>query len=201
MLENKLKLKLQLNDEKTEAVCFSSPSFGLVYSLSDSISLGFCNIQFTRKVRDLGFWLDSDLTTKQHTIKICQSASLELKRISSIRQYLTEEATKTLMASCILSRLDFCNSLLMIMPNSIIQPQQTLQNTAARLVFRSRRTQQCTPLLRKLHWLPTTERIKFKVCCLCFKAVFGSAPVYLSNYYTCLYTFSHTHHLIHVCSP
>ena len=182
MLENKLKLKLQLNDEKTEAVCFSSPSFGLVYSLSDSISLGFCNIQFTRKVRDLGFWLDSDLTTKQHTIKICQSASLELKRISSIRQYLTEEATKTLMASCILSRLDFSNSFPTGTPNSIIQLLQTLPNSAERLVFRSRRTQHCKPLLCKLHWLPVTECIRFKVCCLsCFKVVSGSALVYLSK--------------------
>ena len=67
MPENKLKL----NDEKSEDTCFSPPSFGLAYSLSDSISLGSCNIQFTRKVRDLGFWLDSDLTTKQHVIKIC----------------------------------------------------------------------------------------------------------------------------------
>ena len=66
-------------------------------------------------------------------------------------------------------------------PNSIIQPLQTLQNSAARLVFRSRRTQHCTPLLRKLHWLPVNERIRFKVCCLCFKVVTGSAPVYLSK--------------------
>ena len=97
----------------TEAICFSPPSFGLAYFLSDSISLGSCNIQFTRKVRDLGFWLDSYLTTKQHYIKICQSAYLELSRISFVRQYLTEKATKTLVTSCVLSRLDFCNSLLM----------------------------------------------------------------------------------------
>ena len=85
------------------------------------------------------------------------------------------------MTSCILSRLDFCNSHLMGTPNSIIQPLQTLQNSAARLVFRSQRTQHCTPLLRMLHWLPVTERIRFKVCCLCFKMVTGSAPVYLSK--------------------
>ena len=66
-------------------------------------------------------------------------------------------------------------------PNLIIQPLQTLQNSAARLVFRSRRTRHCTPLLRKFHRLSVTERIRFKVCCLCFKLVTGSAPVYLSK--------------------
>ena len=191
-----------LNDEKSEDICFSPPSFGLAYSLSDSISLSSCNIQFTRKVRDLGFWLDSDLITKQHVIKICQSAYLELKHISSIRQYLTKAATKTLVNSCILSRLDFCNSLLMSTPNSIIQPLQTLQNSAARLVFRSRRTQHCTPLLCKLHWLPITERIRFKVCSLCFKVVTGSAPVYSSKLLQSTHLLAHSgHHLIHVFSP
>ena len=66
-------------------------------------------------------------------------------------------------------------------PDSIIQPLQTLQTSAASLVFRSWRTQHCTPLLRKLHWLPLTERIRFKVCCLCFKVVTGSAPVNISK--------------------
>ena len=64
---------------------------------------------------------------RQHVIKIGQATYLELnKRISSIRQYLTE-ATKTVVISFILSRLDYCNSLLILIgtPNSIIQPLQT----------------------------------------------------------------------------
>ena len=42
--------------------------------------------------RELRFILDSNLTMKQHVIKICQTAYYELKRISSIRRYLTEDA-------------------------------------------------------------------------------------------------------------
>ena len=107
------------------------------------------------------------------------------------------------MTSCILSRLDFSNSFPTGTPNSIIQLLQTLPNSAERLVFRSRRTQHCKPLLCKLHWLPVTECIRFKVCCLsCFKVVSGSALVYLSKLlhtYTPFRTLRH--HLIHVCSP
>ena len=81
-----------------------------------------------------------------------------------------------------MSRLDFSNSFPTGTPNSIIQLLQTLPNSAERLVFRSRRTQHCKPLLCKLHWLPVTECIRFKVCCLsCFKVVSGSALVYLSK--------------------
>ena len=38
-----------------------------------------------------------------------------------------------------------------------------------------------TPLLEKLHWLPISERIKYKVVCMCFSAINGSGPAYLSE--------------------
>ena len=37
----------------------------------------------------------------------------------------------------VLSRLDYCNSLLMGTPNSVIQPMQKVQNAAARLILRA----------------------------------------------------------------
>ena len=84
-------------------------------SLPDSIILGSHNIPFSDSARNLGFMLDSKLSMKimKHVIKICQTAHFELKRISSIRRFLTEDATKTLVTSYILSRLDYCNCLLM----------------------------------------------------------------------------------------
>ena len=70
-----------------------------------------------------------------NVIKISQTAYFELKRISSIRRFLTEDATKTLVTSYVLSRLDYGNCLLMGTPNSVIQPLQKTQNFAARLVL------------------------------------------------------------------
>ena len=105
-------------------------------------------IVFSDKVRNLGFIRDSNFTVKQHVIKTCQTAYYELKRISSIRRYLTEDAAKQLVTFCVLSRLDYCNYLLMGTPNSVIQPMQKVQNTAARLVLRPPRHQNCTSLLQ-----------------------------------------------------
>ena len=67
-----------------------------------------------------GFILDSKLFMTKHVIQICQTAYFELKRISSIRRFLIEDAAKTLVTSYILSRLDYCNCLLMGTPNSVI---------------------------------------------------------------------------------
>ncbi|WP_419602586.1 hypothetical protein, partial [Thiolapillus sp.] len=123
-----------LNDNKTGALLFSfSSSKPAAISLPDSITLGCHNIPFSDSARNLGFILDSELSMKKHVIKICQTAYFELKRISSIRRFLTEDATQTLVTSYILSRLDYCNCLLMGAPNSVIQPLQKVQNFAARL--------------------------------------------------------------------
>ena len=149
MTENQLKL----NDDKTEALLFPflsslKPS---TVPLPDSITFGSHNIPFSDSARNLGFILDSKLSMKKHIIKICQTAYFELKRISSIRRFLTEDATKTLVTSYILSRLDYCNCLLMGTPNSVIQTLQKIQNFAARLVLLAPRHHHATPLLEKLH--------------------------------------------------
>ena len=58
---------------------------------------------------------------------------------------------------------------------------QKVQNTAARLILRTPRHQNCTPLLQQLHWLPVSERIKYKTACMCYNAITRSAPSYLSE--------------------
>ena len=137
-------------------------------SLPDSIALGsHDNISFSDSARNPGVILDSNLSMKKHVIKICQIAYFELKRISSIRRFLTEDAAKTIATSYILSQLDYCNCLLKDTPNSVIQPLKKIQNFAARLVLLA--PPPPTPLLEQLHWLPNSKRIK--VACMCFNAI------------------------------
>ena len=179
MMENQLKL----NDDKTEALLFpfSSSLKPSIVPLPDSITLGSHNIPFSDSARNLGFIFDSKLSMKKHIIKICQTAYFELKRISLIRRFLTEAAAKTLVTFFILSRLDYCNCLIMGTPNSVIQPLQKIQNFAARLVLLAPCHHHSTPLLEKLHWIPISEHIKYKVTWMCFSAINGSGPAYLSE--------------------
>ena len=58
---------------------------------------------------------------------------------------------------------------------------QRLQNSAARLVTRSKKFTHITPILHQLHWLPVKSRIYFKVLLLTFKCVYGLAPTYLKD--------------------
>ena len=56
-----------------------------------------------------------------------------------------------------------------------------MQNNAARLVKRSRKSEHVTPLMKDLHWLPVKQRIQYKVNLVTFKAINGLAPVYIQQ--------------------
>ena len=59
--------------------------------------------------------------------------------------------------------------------------QNYVQNSAARLVKRVKRTDYITPHLLELHWLPVFHRVKFKLLLLTYKDLNGLAPVYISD--------------------
>ena len=48
---------------------------------------------------------------KEHINFICKTAFLKIRRINAICHYLTDDATKTLIVSLVLSRIDYCSSL------------------------------------------------------------------------------------------
>ena len=112
---------------------------------------------------------------------LSKSLCFQLRRIGLVRKYLNEETTKTLVTSLILSRLDYCNSLLAGLNNKYLNRLQVIQNNAARLITRPKKTDNVTPLLKELHWLPVKERIIFKICVMCFKCVNKTAPFYLQE--------------------
>ena len=112
---------------------------------------------------------------------ITRSLNFNLRNIGRIRRYIDENTCNHAVRSLILSRLDYSNSLLYGITFKDTKKLQTIQNRAARLIFRANRKEQTSPLLQQLHWLPVTERIRFKLLTLGFKACIGDAPVYLSN--------------------
>ena len=57
---------------------------------------------------------------KEHINFICKTAFLKIRRIRTIRHYLTDDATKTLVVSLVLSRIDYCNPLLAGLPQSVV---------------------------------------------------------------------------------
>ena len=66
-----------------------------------------------------------------------------------------------------------------------------MQNAAARLITSSRKFDRITPILFDLHWLPISERIKFKIILLTYKALHQQSPIYIQDL-ICHYSTSRT---------
>ena len=56
-----------------------------------------------------------------------------------------------------------------------------IQNAAARILTKTKRTEHITPILKSLHWLPVSYRIDFKALLLVFKSLNGIGPRYLTD--------------------
>ena len=174
--------KLVLNERKTEIVHFHS-KFKDVNELV-SLNIGSATVNCCDSVRNLGIYFDSVLSMDTHISKVSQSVSFSLYRISRIRKFLSQSCTERLIHAFVTSRLDYCNSILYGLSDSLIRRLQLLQNSAARLVARSRINKHITPVLYDLHWLPISQRIKFKILVITFKILHGSAPLYVSEILT-----------------
>ena len=173
--------KLKMNAEKTELIPHGTESKLKAISHISSLSLADSQIQFSASVRDLGVHLDQSLSMEKHVNAVCKAVFLEIRRISHIRPFLSVATTQKLVSAFVLSRLDYCNSLLSNLPNILLDRLQRAQNHAARLVLRKRKFDHANPLLIQLHWLPVRARIHYKIATLCFRSLHGLAPSYLSD--------------------
>jgi len=129
-------------------------------------------------VSDLGVLVDSQLSMADHVAALSR-ASVSATRL--VWSSLTEESAKTLVHAFVSSRLDYCNSLLYGVSNELLQKLQVIQNVAARVVMGARKFDHITPLLRKLHWLPVRQRIRFTLAMTIYKCLYGLVPQYLAD--------------------
>ena len=171
--------RLVLNDSKTEVVHFHSKFRSP--SKMDSIRVGTDSVHPIDCVRNLGFHLDSTCALSSQIASVCKSASFALYRIGRIRNVFDRSCTEKLIHAFITSRLDYCNSLLLHSPDYLIKRLQSIQNSAARLVCRTKKFSHITPVLVSLHWLPVTQRIQFKVLVMIYKILHNQAPSYLCD--------------------
>ena len=121
----------------TESLMFYAQSTSTVTS---GTNLEGSDFKLANTVRNLGVCLDPTLSFQQQIFSVCRICYLELRRISAIRYYLSEEVTKKLLRAFVLSRLDYSHLLLAGCPKYLLSKLRKVQNNAARLIFRTTRS-------------------------------------------------------------
>ena len=106
---------------------------------------------------------------------------INLQWIKLIRPFLNPEACTTLMLGLVIPHLDYCNSILVGLPDVSINQMQRVQNLAAKAVLGKSKMDSASECLSALHWLPICSRINHKILTLIHKSIMGRALEYLQN--------------------
>ena len=171
---------LEMNNAKIEFITFGSRSRLKKQYLSE-IKVGNEVVKSLETIRFLGITLDKDLEMKKFIATKVRNAYLNIKRINKIRKFLTEDETKILMYSKVLSHLDNGISILVNLPKSTVKPLQSIQNYTANIICKKQKYDSSTGCLYKLHWLPIHYRCIYKLMTIMYKMLEEQEPQYLVN--------------------
>ena len=171
--------KLKINDSKTEFLLITSPRSKFTKDIQ--ITIGQSNISPSSTCKSLGVMLDDHFAMDAHISNICRSTYFHIRNIGAIRDLLTPSAAAQLVHSLVTSRVDYCNALLLGVPDYKMKRLQRMHNIAARIVSRPPHGHDIDEVLQSLHWLPVKSHVLFKTLLLVYKCENGLAPEYLSS--------------------
>ena len=105
--------------------------------------------------KNLGVRLDQHPNFKVQITKVVLSCYQSLRSIGRIKCFLPKETLQTVMTSLIFSKIDYCNALYYGINSVEIRKLQSVQNTAARIIYGHRKFDRArvSPMLQELHWL------------------------------------------------
>ena len=171
---------LKLNQDKTE-ILIRRPTLRCPPSIVPSLQIFGCDVIPCPTVGDLGVMFDDCASLEAQIRVVCKSSYYNIHSIWTVRKYLTENSTRSLMQAHVISRLDYCNALHYGIPAYLRNHLQRVQNAAARVVACVGRRDHISPVLQRLHWLPIEYRVKYKIQQLTFEVLHDLAPPYLED--------------------
>jgi len=172
--------RLQLNHAKTE-VLWCSSSRRQHQIPCGPVRICTTNVQPVSSTRDLGVFIDANMSMRTHVTAVVRAYFAALRQIRSVRRSLSRHALLTLVRALIVSKANYCNSVLTGFSGQLQDRLQSVLNAVVRLVFSARRSERITPLFRELHWLRVPERVAFRLCVLAYRCLHGAAPTYLAR--------------------
>ncbi len=95
------------------------------------------------QVKNLGGFLEIDLIFSSYVNAVTKSAYCHLENIAIIRCFfISSQDLEKRVHAFITSRVDYCNGLLTGLPKKTIRQLQLIQNVAARILTRTRKSHQ-----------------------------------------------------------
>jgi hypothetical protein len=173
--------QLKMNEGKTEILVVGSQRILRGISIPSSVDICGSEVSISQSVRDLGIIIDRSLTFHQHINKMTAAAFSYIHIIGRWRQSLPLSVRILLIHALVLSRINYCSSLLQGVASTSLKRLQHIINTSIRMASGKKREESIQPELKKLGWLPIQQHILWRFCCLIYKVKCSQRPLYLSR--------------------
>ena len=145
-----------------------------------AVAKAFPCVTFFDSVRDLGVILDEELSFSKHVNQLTRGCYYQIRQLRVISRSLSEDSAATLVHAFVTSRLDYCCSILVGLPQLLISRLDRVLRSAARLIGRIPKYASVSSYMRDtLHWLPISQRIEYRIASLVWRCLLGCAPTYL----------------------
>ena len=123
------------------------------------------------------------MSLNHHIQSICSKANHNLYNIRHIRKYINNNLTYILINSLVFSSIDYCNSILIGLPQSTILPINRIIRSAVRTIYRQPREDHSSVTLKmkSLRILSASERAEKRLLCIAQKALTTHQPEYIRS--------------------
>ena len=160
---------LQVNESKTEAILISSVKNAPSIS---SIKVRNVEVKLSNSLKCLGVTIEKHLDMEKQVKTVAKNCFHYLRILHSLRNFVDFETRILLVRCLIMSRLDYCNSILNGLGMKKLSILQKVQNRACRFDYRLHPWCSISIHLHDHHWLPIYMRIRFKILLLVYKSLF-----------------------------
>ena len=160
--------KLLINSYKTTVLNISTSETYLPnFTLNNMI------ISPSHSSKNLGLIFYDKLSFKNHISSITISHNFHLLRIKKIRTSLSRKLTKTLMNALVLSRIDYCSSLLNLLPAKDTAPLNRIIRSSISTTYCLTRLDHSTTTSHQSSrmWLPLSLRCKLRILSIIHKSI------------------------------
>ena len=133
--------------------------------------------------KNIGLVFDDKLSFKNHISSITKSSNFHLFRIKKIRTSLSKNLTKTLINALVLSRIDYCSSLLNLLPAKATDPLNRIIRSSIRNTYCLTRLDHSTTTSHQSSrmWLPFSLRCKLRILSIIYISIYSFIPSYISD--------------------
>ena len=139
-------------------------------------------VSLSHSSENLGLVFDDKLSFKNHISSITKSSNVHLFRIKKIRRSLSRNLTKTLINALVLSRIDYCSSILNLLPAKSTAPLNRIIRSSIRTTYCLTRLDHPTTSHQSSRmWLPFSLRCKLRILSINHKSIYSFTPRNISD--------------------